>query len=108
MVSITLAKLITTLGHSPINKQPYCHEHAEAGDKFELDSYSFFKCLYQENMHMRCCTVTLSEAVHAFAIVSGNNFVEIKGQAFTMQDNTFLLVNEICSRATGRKQTCNK
>lgn len=52
---------------------------------------------------MRCCTVTLSEAVHAFGIVSGNYFVEIAGQVFTMQDNTFPVVNEICSRATGRK-----
>lgn len=36
-----------------------------------------------------------------FGIVSGNYFVEIKGQVFTVQNNTFPLVNEIWFRATG-------
>lgn len=55
-------------------------------------------------MHMKHCSVTLSVALHAFGIVSGNYFAEIKGQVFTMQHNTVPLVNEIWFRATGGKE----
>lgn len=69
--------------------------------KFNWTPTAFSKYFSQENMHMKCCSVTLSVAIHVFGIVSGNYFVEIKGQVFTVQNNTFPLVNEIWFRATG-------
>lgn len=72
--------------------------------KFNWAPTAFSKYFSQENMHMKCCSVTLSVVLHAFGIVSGNYFVEIKGQVFTTQNNTFPLVNEIWFRAAGGKR----
>lgn len=38
------------------------------------------------------------------ALFHGNYFVEMKGQVFTVENNMFLLVNEVCFRATVGKQ----